>query len=162
MVFSSCSKENTPEQTKDESLQTEGTLEGNSWTIESASLPSAQMRNDYESLKLTVHDDLSYDWLWKRKDGTAYDMRGTLYYEESKYDHSSGSAIYNIAMTITHINGQALPGGFVGIFTFENEKNLILNVEPDVTNWSYHPTASEGVGSGQNGMESVYPYTNKN
>jgi hypothetical protein len=162
ILMSSCSKERADLKTSDsgdDAPKIEGVITGGLWILENSDMPSASMKDSYDKIQIKVEDNLNYSWIWEQKNGQDFEMTGYIYEEKSSHIHETGSGIWNVYFYVTHINGQALPGGFYGIYAFEDENHLILNVEPDVQNWGKHPTAEEGIGSGAKGGESVYVMT---
>ena len=160
LTASSCSKEtSTPEQQENQEIELEGKINGNDWKVNGADLPSANMRRDYESIELSVKENLDFEWKWNQKNGQVFVMTGYIFQEESSHKHENGARIWNLYLNVTHINGQNLPGGYYGIYSYVDENHLLLNVEPDVSNWGDHPEAEKGIGSGQNGNASVYTFT---
>ena len=159
--ISACSTESTrPDSPDDNEVAVEGTFEESIWRIENAELPTQQFRDIYESMEFVVDKELNYTWTWTGKPGQkSYVFKGKTYYEKSSYTHTSTSAIYNIAVNVLTINDLELPGGWYGIYTYEDANHMSLNVEPDVTSWGDHPTAEGGLGSGQEGDKSVYRFT---
>ena len=157
-LLGSCAKETTPskEEEKDE-LTVEGVLQG-SWTIPYENLTDDQ-KGSYKQIDLRVEANDDFVWTLYAKNGSTYTMTGGIMEEKSNYQHSSGAGIWNIRFFITHINGQELSGGYYGVYSFDDENSLLMNVEPDVRNWSEHPTAEGGIGSGLKGDQSVYHYS---
>ena len=159
--MTACSTETiSPNPKDDNELATEGSFEETTWVIANSDLPTESLRNKYESMEFVVDNDLNYQWTWKGKiSSETLVFKGKTYYEKSSHTHSSGSAIYNVAVNVLTINDIELPGGWYGIYTYEDENHMSLNVEPDVTNWGDHPTAAGGLGSGQEGDKSVYRFS---
>ncbi len=157
LLMASCSQESTPVTTQtDQEDKIEGILTDGLWVTNNDAMPTQSMKDAYNKITIEVDKDYNFTWTWDQKNGQVYEMTGFAYEEKSSYEHDNGSGIWKINFTVTHINGQALPGGFYGIYAFENENSMLLNVEPDVSNWGKHPTAEEGIGSGEKGNESVY------
>lgn len=163
VLLSACNEQSdSPNPQNGDELKIEGALENTLWVIENASLPTEYQRSRYDRMEFTVDKDNNYTWAWIAKPGQkSLVFKGDTYYEKSAYEHGSGSAIYNIAVNVQTINDEDLPGGWYGIYTYDDENHMILNVEPDVQSWTKHPTAQEGVGSGQDGQESVYRFIKK-
>ncbi|MFY0644291.1 MAG: hypothetical protein JXR19_07475 [Bacteroidia bacterium] len=160
MTLSSCSKESpSPGAEENQPIEVEGEIKGNSWLVNGSDLPSPSMRNDYDRLEFDVDDQLNFSWKWVQKNGQIFEMTGYIHQEKSAYEHENGASIWNLYLNVTHINGQNLPGGYYGIYSYSDPSTLLLNVEPDVTNWGDHPEASKGLGSGASGLESVYAFT---
>ena len=158
--LTACGTESAKPDTQDEELAIEGTIENGFWVIENEQLPSADFRQKYERMEFTLDQNSNYTWKWVGKGGqTTYTFKGDAYYSSTAAKHSSGSTIWNIAIYVATINDMQLPGGFYGIFTYDDENHLIINVEPDVASWGVHPSAEGGIGSGESGDESVYRFT---
>lgn len=137
-------------------------LENIQWELENGDLPNPAQRDKYERMSFFVDEELNYTWTWKGKPGTeTLIFKGLVSYNESQFTHDNGRPISYITITVYTINGRDLPGAFVGLFTADDNGNLLLNVEPEVMNWGTYPDPSEGVGSGTSGDESVYPFHRK-
>lgn len=152
----------SPTDDQGDELAIEGKMENNLWVIDGEDLPTAQLRQDFERMEFYVEDNLNYTWTWIGKGAQkSFTFKGDTYYERSNHTHSSGSGIWNIAVNVVTINGMSLPSGWYGIFTYEDENHMSLNIEPDVQGWEVHPTADKGLGSGTSGNGSVYKFYKK-
>ncbi|MBR9860576.1 hypothetical protein GYB22_07455 [bacterium] len=161
LYMSSCTKTSTTtDEDTFEDFKTEGVLnDGELWTIENEDLPTAKMRQDLDRMELIVTEDDRYSWKWIEKGGDVLHFEGEIFHEKSQFEYESGSGIWNISIIVQTINGEYYPGGWYGVYAYENENHLVLNVEPDVSSWEKHPTAEEGIGSGTNAMESVFQFS---
>jgi len=159
---SSCTKESAnvgSNQSDKNTTQIEGVIKDATWIAENVNLPSDEMKSIYKKIEISVDQDLNYSWKWVKLNGEVIEMTGYMYEEKSQYKHETGSSIWNVYVYVTKINGQDLAGGFYGVYSYQDENHLLLNVEPDMRNWGIHPKAEAGLGSGQNGNESVYVLT---
>jgi hypothetical protein len=138
-------------------VQIEGNYIG-TWVSEKRDLPK-DLIGVYEKLVLTVDENYNYSWKYIKPDNSVIDFTGTLFDNVTEYEHSSTSRIWEVQIDVTHINGNAAPGGWKGIYTYEKENILKLNVEPNTSQWSTWPTAAGGIGSGQIGTNSIYVFT---
>lgn len=129
------------------------------WKLENADMPSENLKSKYEYMEFSVDKEGYYKWKWVNKSGTETLYEGYVLTEDTDYTYSNGKPISSISVNVTSINGQSAPGGWVGIYTYDDNSRLLLNVEPNVPNWGEQPTAQFGIGSGESGMESVFPFT---
>lgn len=162
-MVSSCgdnSSDPKPKSGNNDPVPIEGTYVG-TWELPNENMPNDNLKQNYEKLVLIVGEDDSYEWTYYRKDGNKTVFTGITTQQRTNHKHSSGSAIWSYSIWVSEINGKSAPGGWDGLFTFENANKLIINVEPRVDGWSKWPTPENGVGSGQNGQESVYLFNKK-
>lgn len=166
ITFTSCSKDDstTPNNTggggdnggKDP-VEVEGNYVG-TWLSPNEKLPTQKYRDNYKSFEIIFNDDKTYKWTFTPKTNSPGVFEGTITQDVTSYKHSSGSRIWQIGINVTKLNGQSVSGGWAGIYTYEDPKTLLLNVEPTANGWSKWPTADAGIGSGQVGDESVYTF----
>lgn len=160
IVLSSCKDEvSTPSTTSPVELTDE--LEEVTWVIENADLPSASMKSSVERMEFTVKSNTSYTWIWTLKSGDILAYEGAIIQSKSADKHTNGKDIWDITVDVHYINGESAPGGWLGIYSFDDSHNLLLNVEPNVVNWGTHPTSENGLGSGESGQESIYTFNRK-
>ena len=88
-----------------------------------------------------------------------YYLKVTFLRRKSEFTHETGSGIWKISVNVLTINGEHYPGGWYGLYAYDGENKLLLNVEPDVANWGDHPEADKGLGSGKDGEGSIYAFT---
>jgi hypothetical protein len=167
MTFiSSCKDDSTPpveDEGGEKKEQVEGVYTG-TWISTNEQLPSPQLRDDYQYLELTNKEDDSYTWNWIAKPGGGRNtlrFAGTVQVSPREDKHTSGSKFWWIGVWVSTLNGQAAPGGWEGIFTYENPTTLKLNVEPSVDGWLKWPQPELGLGSGASGDKSIYTFTKK-
>ena len=133
ILFTACSDDSTNPIDNGDNIQdvVEFNLENIQWELDNADMPNPSQRDKYERMSFFVDEDLNYTWTWKGKLGSeTLIFEGLLSYNESQFNHDNGQPISYITITVYTINGRDLPGAFVGIFTADDEGNLILNVEP--------------------------------
>lgn len=164
-LFSSCKDDSStqPKPGKNgdgNNLPIEGTYSG-TWELTNDRMPNDKLKSYYDKLILIVEADDSYTWTYYRKDGNQTVFKGITTHQKTTKKHSSGSALWLYSIWVDTINGTSAPGGWDGIFTFEDANTLVINVEPRVSGWPKFPTAEEGVGSGYSGQESVYVFKRK-
>lgn len=135
----------------------EGSYVG-TWLLPNENMPTDEMKNGLEKMVLVVDEQDNYTWTWTKKTGEETVFEGKTSEQKTKYKHSSGASIWLYSIYVNTINGKYFPGGWDGIFTFEGADNLVINVEPSVSNWDKYPQAEEGVGSGASGEKSVYRF----
>ena len=164
ITFTSCGKDDSANPTttgggdnNNDPVQVEGDYVG-TWVSPNEKLPTQNYRDNYKQFEIIFSDDKTYKWTFEKKDGTKGVFEGTITQDVTQFKHTNGSRIWQIGINVTKLNGQSVTGGWAGIYTYENPTTLILNVEPTVSNWTKWPDASEGIGSGQEGMETVYVF----
>lgn len=134
-------------------------IEEVSWVASNAQFPTQGLRDSYSGMEFRIDADNNYSWKWNKKDGQVLDFEGTVLLNSTDASHTNGEMISMISVDVMTINGQSAPGGWFGIYTFDDDGNLLMNVEPKVNGWEKHPDYEEGIGSGTSGMESVYTFS---
>lgn len=128
------------------------------WKCSHDDLPTENFKKMYKDLEQTVKEsDISYVWKWNKHDGTSTTFTGFIAHHKSTYKHSNNEPIWVISINVHEINGNPAPGGWVGLYTSEHPKSLLLNIEPNVSGVTA-PEAQKGLGSGQSGEDSIFPF----
>jgi len=129
------------------------------WFGSNAQLPTQNFRDVYKSMEFRVDEDWNYSWKWTRKNGEVTNFEGYVLLDPTESKHTNGNIISIVSVNVTSINGKPSPGGWQGIYTYGDDGELLLNIEPSVTGWNKYPSNEEGIGSGTSGMESVYTFS---
>lgn len=166
ITLTSCGKDDstTPTNNDGGSQNRTGSVDSyyiGNWLSDNAALPSTY-KDNYSKFELELKSDAAYSWKWHKKSGSITDYTG--YITTTKHDekHTTGYNLWSISINVTEINGKPTPGGWVGLYTFDDGGNtLILSVEPNVSGVTA-PTVSGGIGSGSSGMDAVYVFKYQN
>lgn len=140
---------------------TEHVMEEVHWFESNENLPTQNMRDNYQSTEFHVDKDWNYTWTWTKKNGEKTVFKGYVLLDPTQSKHTNGNIISIISVNVTSLNGQPAPGGWQGIYTYGDDGELLMNIEPSVTGWNKYPSNEEGIGSGTSGMESVYTFTKR-
>lgn len=157
-TLASCKKEEDPAPGGGSSSASIPTSLVGTWQINNADLPTQHLRDKYEKMVFTVGADESYSLKYHAKsDGKVTDFTGKVVTWDSDEKHSNGQTINNININVEKINGQAAPGGWKGIYAFEANNTLKLNLDPNVPG-VFGATPRGGFGSGDSGKDGIYHF----
>ncbi len=161
-ILNACEKDKDTEalsptpQPNEPVLAVEGPIEG-TWLTGSVE-DLGNVSANFSSIEFSTDSSNNYTMTWHKKDGTSTIYAGFVSKYMTEYKHTTDASIWNISIVVQTINGVSVGGGWQGIYTFDNENRLLLNMEPSVVNWPVYPNASLGLGSGDSGDGSIYKF----